>query len=105
MNRKPPAPRSQSVPHRLNDPFWTALHRRTCDRIGLPFARSWLQAHSHLEAGELYGWPVLLLTLEADPPGWATPEILHRHYRDALRLGIKADGPLADLAQSLEVVR
>jgi hypothetical protein len=82
--------------------FWQALHRRVCDRIALPWARAWLAAYSRLEPSTAADWPVLRLVLEADPPPEAWSGLLHRHYRDALSAGCK-NGPLADLARSLEL--
>jgi hypothetical protein len=91
-------------PGAADDPaaFWEALHRRTCDRIALPWGRAWLLAYSQLEPATAAGWPVLRLVLEAEPPPEVSPHQPHRLYREALAAGCKT-GPLADLARSLEV--
>lgn len=83
--------------------FLSALHHRLIDRIGWDWARGWLHAYSHLELSERHGWPLLLLVLEAEPGGPASADILQRHIRVAA--AAKGDGPLADLAGSIEVVQ
>jgi hypothetical protein len=98
-------PQSAAAANQL-PPFWAALHRRTCDRIAVPWARGWLLAYAHLEPGEVHGWPSLVLVLESDPPGDAwTLDLLQRHYRDALAEGCKGRGPLAALPLTLEVAQ
>ena len=83
--------------------FLSALHHRLIDRISWDWARGWLHAYSHLELSERHGWPLLLLVLEAEPGGPASADILQRHIRVAA--AVKGDGPLADLASSIEVVQ
>ena len=83
--------------------FLSALHDRLIDRISGDWARGWLHAYSHLELSERHGWPLLLLVLEGEPGGLATAEMLQRHIRVAA--AVKGDGPLADLASSIEVVQ
>ncbi|MEY3930605.1 MAG: hypothetical protein RLZZ516_2315 [Cyanobacteriota bacterium] len=83
--------------------FLSALHHRLIDRISWDWARAWLHAYSHLELSERHGWPLLLLVLEAEPGGLGTAEMLQRHIRVAA--AAKGDGPLADLASSIEVVQ
>lgn len=79
------------------------LHSRACDRIAWPWARWWLQRHSHLEPSTAAGWPVLRLVLTAAAPPETSGLLLMRHFRDALGQGCKGCGPLADLAASLEL--
>jgi hypothetical protein len=57
-----------------------------------------------LRPDELHGWPVLRLVLDPVPLPCAGVDagLLWRHYRDALAQGCK-NGPLADLAASLEL--
>jgi hypothetical protein len=83
--------------------FLSALHHRLIDRIGWDWGRGWLHAYSHLELSERHGWPLLLLVLEAEPGGLASADILQCHIRMAA--AAKGDGPLADLASSIEVVQ
>jgi hypothetical protein len=62
-----------------------------------------LHASAHLRPEELHGWPVLRLVLDPVPlPVPFDAYLLFRHYRDALAQGCK-NGPLADLAASLEL--
>jgi len=83
--------------------FLAALHHRLIDRISWDWARGWLHAHSRLELSERHGWPLLLVLLEAEPPGVVSAELLQRHIR--LAAAVRGDGPLADLAGSIEVVQ
>jgi hypothetical protein len=84
------------------DLFFDALHRRVVDRVGWPWARSWLAAHSRLEPCTASGWPALRLVFTAAPPPEASGFLLRRHFRDAMTQGCKS-GPLADLGASLEM--
>jgi hypothetical protein len=61
-----------------------------------------LHAYSHLELTERHGWPLLLLVLEAEPPGFVSADALQTHAR--LAASVKGGGPFSDLAASIEVV-